>query len=111
MVQEIYRKRIKYALECSYELQANLEILKEEIIQDTAALHTIPGPKTTRYGPDSENGGGSKASLEESFCLRQEELERNPVELENIWLYGVIFYLFLLDNTAKKLYNKIIERR
>ena len=75
MVQEIYRKRIKYALECSYELQANLEILKEEIIQDTAALHTIPGPKTTRYGPDSENGGGSKASPEESFCLRQEELE------------------------------------
>ena len=29
MVQEKYRKRIKYALECSYELQANLEILKE----------------------------------------------------------------------------------
>ena len=75
MVQEIYRKRIKYALECSYELQVNLEILKEEIIQDTAALHTVPGPKTTRYGPDSENGGGSKASPEESFCLRQEELE------------------------------------
>lgn len=78
MVQEKYRKRIKYALECSYELQANLEILKEEIIQDTAALHTIPGPKTTRYGPDSENGGGSRsASPEEAFCLRQEELAQH----------------------------------
>lgn len=76
MVQEKYRKRIKYALECSYELLANLEILKEEIIRDTEALHIFPGPKTTRYGPDSENGGGSRsASPEEAFCLRKEELQ------------------------------------
>lgn len=95
MVQEKYRKRIKYALECSYELQANLEILKEEIIQDTAALHTIPSPKTTRYGPDSENGGGSRSSSpEEAFCLRKEEMEER------------------LEAKKKKLYDQqmLIER-
>lgn len=75
MAAEIYRKRIKYVLECSYELQANLEILKDEIIQDTAAICQSPAPKTTHFG--SEPGGsGRNASPEELFCIRKEEAER-----------------------------------
>lgn len=75
MVAEIYRKRIKYCLESSYEIQANLEILKEEIIQDTAALHQPPAPKTTHFGTEP-GGSGRNASPEEAFCLRKEEAER-----------------------------------
>lgn len=112
MVQEKYRKRIKYALECSYELQANLEILKEEIIQDTAAIHSVPGPKTTRYGPDSENGGGSRsASPEEAFCLRQEELAQR-LEAKKQKLYDQQMLMERVDKGLHRMpgdYAKILR--
>lgn len=50
MVKEIYRSRVKYALEHGYELRANLDILREEITQETAVLRTDPSPK--RHGSD-----------------------------------------------------------
>lgn len=74
MVQEIYRKRIKYTLESNYELQVNLELLKEEIVQDMAALQVPPGPKTIKFGPESEGGSSNRnQSPEEAFCLKKEE--------------------------------------
>lgn len=38
MVEKIFRSRVKYALEHAYELRANLDILRDEIIQETAVL-------------------------------------------------------------------------
>ena len=77
MVRDIYRKRVKYALETHYELQANLEILKDEIVQDTAALHVPPGPKTVKFGPDSEGGASNRnQSPEEAFYAKKEEAQR-----------------------------------
>lgn len=77
LVQEIYRRRIKYTLESSYELQVNLELLKDEIVQDMAALQVPPGPKTIKFGPESEGGSSNRnQSPEEAFCLRKEEALR-----------------------------------
>ena len=45
MVEKIYRSRVKYALEHAYELRANLDILRDEIIQETAVLRVDPSPK------------------------------------------------------------------
>ena len=50
MVEKIYRSRVKYALEHAYELRANLDILRDEIIQETAVLRVDPSPK--RHGSD-----------------------------------------------------------
>lgn len=76
MVEKIYRSRVKYALEHAYELRANLDILMDEIIQETAVLRTDPSPKTTRFGPES-GGDGVNKSPEESFYIRKESaLER-----------------------------------
>lgn len=72
MVKEIYRSRVKYALEHGYELRANLDILREEITQETAVLRTDPSPKTTRFGPEGGSGGGVNKSPEEAFYLRKE---------------------------------------
>ena len=72
MVEKIYRSRVKYALEHAYELRANLDILRDEIIQETAVLRVDPSPKTTRFGPEVGGGGGVNKSLEEAFCLCKE---------------------------------------
>lgn len=71
MVEKIFRSRVKYALEHAYELRANLDILRDEIIQETAVLRTDPSPKTTRFGPEG-GGGGVNKSPEEAFYLRKE---------------------------------------
>ena len=72
MVEKIYRSRVKYALEHAYELRANLDILRDEIIQETAVLRVDPSPKTTRFGPEVGGGGGVNKSPEEAFCLCKE---------------------------------------
>lgn len=100
MVQEIYRKRIKYTLESSYELQVNLELLREEILQDMAALQVPPGPKTIKFGPESEGGSSNRnQSPEEAFCLKKEEaLHRLEMKKERYYSQRL-----LLDRVNKGL--------
>ena len=103
MVQEIYRKRIKYTLESSYELQVNLELLREEIIQDTAALKILPSPKTTRFGPESEGGSSNRnQSPEEAFCLKKEESLRR-LEMKKERYYSQRLLLERVDKGLQRM--------
>ena len=72
MVEKIYRSRVKYALEHAYELRANLDILRDEIIQETAVLRVDTSPKTTRFGPEvAWRRGESRARKKLFVCARK----------------------------------------
>lgn len=112
MVRDIYRKRVKYALETHYELQANLEILKDEIVQDTAALHVPPGPKTVKFGPDSEGGASNRnQSPEEAFYAKKEEAQRR-LEVKRQRYYDQKLLVDRVDKGLKRMpgdYAKILR--